>query len=163
MTLVVGNNCYCDIAEADELIDTRLMSTDKYRLFWDGLNDIDKTVIIMSSTEKYDKDSMEYLGYKVDEKQPLQWPRIIKGNIVDVPDKIKVGLLLQGIKEIVTSTTDEATLRDAGVKSFADGSGAKIEFIDGYDANCKHSSGIYDSIWALYFSDYTEIGKYFAI
>lgn len=157
MRLVVGDNCYFDVAEADEIMQSRFISTNKLRKLWDSLTDSDKEVIILSTTEKYDSDSFEYSGVKKDVEQSLQFPRLDFGNIVECPNKIKTGLLVQGLTDLSEADSEEITLRESGVKSFSDGSGAKIEFDN--DHSKKNKLNICNNVWSLYFSDYSDIGK----
>ena len=103
MELVVGKNCYTDIKEADEIIKSIFMSEDDERKFWESLSDDNKSALIYSTTMKYDTDDMLYTGYKKDKNQSMQFPRINNfGCIIDVPYMIKVGLLLQGIKNSIS-------------------------------------------------------------
>lgn len=159
MAIDVGINSYFDVDEANEIIKT-LMSTDSLRKIWDSTSREDKESLIINITERYDNNKMNYLGLKVDKKQPLQFPRIIDGEEVECPYKIKKGLLLQGITDLTISSSgsEEELLKRLGIKSFSDGSGASITFdnTDILNSDSKYSSGIYKDIYDAYFIDYTD-------
>ena len=103
---------------------------------------------------------MMYKGVKKDTEQALQFPRIINNKEVECPEAIKAGLIVQCIKDLIADGSEEESLKNMGVKSFADGSGARIEFSD--TATC-NSLNIDNKIWKQYFSDWSEYGKYTAI
>lgn len=164
MELIVGQNSYMTVAEADEIIASRFRSTSKEKQIWDSLNEIDKTIVIISTTEKYDNDNMSYKYNKAEINQHLQFPRMIdNGSIIECPEKIKVGLLIQAILDIEEDDSEEESLRKAGIKSFADGSGAKMELIENFKTTHKNSIGIDKGIWKKYFDEYSTLGKYIAI
>lgn len=162
MGLVVGQNSYITVAEADEIIASRFMSISNERKLWNSLSEEegDKSIVIVATTEKYDNDNMMYKGTKVDKEQILQFPRIIEGNIVECPDEIKIGLIMQCIKDLIADSSEEESLKSMGVKSFADGSGERIEFSDKATSN---SLNIDNKIWKQYFSTWSEYGKFIAL
>jgi hypothetical protein len=160
MELVVGQNSYITVAEADEIVASRFMSTSKERKLWNSLLEEDKSIVIVTTTEKYDNDNMMYKGTKVDIEQALQFPRIINSKLVDCPETIKAGLIIQCIKDLVADSSEEESLKNMGVKSFADGSGARIEFSDKATSN---SLNIDNKIWKQYFSAWSEYGKFIAL
>lgn len=160
MTLVKGVNCYTDVAEANELIEAVFMSNDKERVYWESLSDEDKASIIYKNTLLYDNDDMYYKGYKQDKTQSLQFPRIIRnGEVMEVPQLVKIGLLLQGIKDCMySSESDYSELKENGIKSFTDGTGAKIDFFGNSELsaiNVKRADGMFSGIYELYFKPYT--------
>jgi hypothetical protein len=154
MGLVVGQNSYVTVAEADEIIASRFMSISNERKLWNSLSEEDKSILIVTTTEKYDNNSMLYKGIKKDVKQVLQFPRIINSKLVDCPEVIKVGLIMQCIKDLIADSSEEESLKNIGVKSFADGSGARIEFSDKATSN---SLNIDNKIWKQYFSAWSMI------
>ncbi len=162
MELVVGQNSYMTVAEADEIIASRFISTSNERKLWNSLleEEEDKSILIITTTEKYDNNTMLYKGIKRDVEQALQFPRVIEGKIVECPETIKVGLIMQCIKDLVADSSEEESLKNMGVKSFADGSGARIEFSDTSTSNALN---IDNKIWKQYFSEWSERGKYIAI
>ena len=157
MELIVGQNSYMTVAEADELIQY-LPFNDSCRKLWESLDDENKkTSIILSSTFLYDTDSMEYIGVKKDKEQSLQFPRIHNNNEIECPLNIKLGLLILGLSDISSNDSEEESLRKAGIKSFADGSGAKMEFIENFKTTHVNSIGIDKDIWNRYFSMWSMI------
>lgn len=154
MELVVGQNSYMTVTEADEIITSNFISTSTERKLWNSLDESDKAVIISSTTNKYDSDSMLYKGSKVSKEQKLQFPRNIHNSVVECPDTIKIGLILQAINDLRADSSEEADLKLQGIKSFADGSGAKIEFSE----TSKNSvCGLDRNIWHRYFSMWSMI------
>lgn len=157
MGLVVGVNAYADVNEYDDLISSRFMSNNPIRKYWNELSNEDKTSLIIGSTLKYDKDSFYYKGYKQDIEQSLQFPRLFsEDNVFECPDNIKLGIILQGIKDNMMIGTTEGEMIENGVKSFADGTGARIEFASSSDGlAARTSNGINRDIWMSYFDEYT--------
>ena len=162
MELVVGENTYITLEEANELIQY-LPFNNSCRKIFESLNDDEKTSVIISSTFMYDTDSMEYIGIKKNKEQSLQFPRIYKDNEIDCPFYVKLGLLILGLSDISSNDSEEESLRKVGIKSFADGSGAKMEFIENFKTTHVNSIGIDKDIWKKYFSEYSNLGKYIAI
>lgn len=160
MEIIVGQNSYVTVAEADEIIASRFMSISNERKLWNSLSEEDKGILIVTTTEKYDNDNMMYKGTKVAIEQALQFPRIINSKMVDCPETIKAGLIMQCIKDLIADNSEEESLKNMGVKSFADGSGARIEFNDSGRSNVMN---IDNKIWKHYFSAWSEYDKYIAI
>lgn len=163
MGIVVGTNSYITVQEADQLIAEYFTSSNPIRVFWGTIsNDSDKESIIISSTKKFDRDSMCYKWFKQDINQPLQFPRVdIHKNVIECPEDIKLGLLLQGIKTNMMDKYNEyQELKAQGVKQFADGSGAKIEFFDTFQTKdidtSMLSNGMYKLVYDQYFADYID-------
>ena len=158
MSLVVGVNAYADVNEYDELISSRFMSKNPIRKYWDDLDNGDKECLIVGSTLRLDNDAMLYKGYKQNINQPLQFPRIIRnGEVEQVNDNIKLGIILQGCRDAMLEGTTEGEMIANGVKSFADGTGARIEFGDtsNNSSSVRLSNGINKDIWVQYFSQYS--------
>lgn len=160
--LVVGENTYFTLEEADKIM-SGMLSTSTERKIWEGLSDDDKESLIINSHELYDSDAFNYKGTKVDKDQPLQFPRIIGGKEVEAPYKIKKGILLNGLValDIEVSSSTESALKKMGIHSFSDGSGASITFESDSSSKSEASklTGIYDNIWDAYFRDYCDIGR----
>lgn len=162
MELVVGQNSYMKLAEADELIQY-LPFNDSCRKLWESLENNEKTSVIISSTFMYDKDSMEYKGIKKNKEQNLQFPRIYNDTEIECPFDVKLGLLVIGLSDINNNSSEEESLRKAGIKSFADGSGAKMEFVENFKTTHENSVGIDKDIWKRYFEKYSNLGKFIPI
>ena len=159
MELQVNVNCYADIAEYDELISNNFMSSNPVRKFWESLEVGDKKSLIIGSTSKYDKEDFFYKGRKQDISQPLQFPRYLgKDEVFNCPDKVKLGIILTACRDTMSEGSTEAEMRLNGVKSFADGTGARIEFGEASSVSSeavKTSEGVYKDIWNEYFQEYT--------
>jgi hypothetical protein len=156
----IGINSYFTLDEANKIIKT-LISTDPAVEIWNNLSDDDKECLILNVTEEYDNTECYYRGHKVDSNQTLQFPRYINGNIIECPSKIKKGLLLQGLRALKLDNTEEAQMREQGIVSFSDGSGAKVEFSDSF-IDKQSGTGIYNDIWNKYFREYSELGRIIA-
>ena len=157
--IVIGTNAYADINEYNNLINTRFMSNNPIRKYWESLSNSDKESLIIGSTLKYDNETMLYKGVKQSSEQSLQFPRIINNSdILECPDNIKLGIILQGCNDSMIEGTTEGEMLANGVKSFADGTGARIEFIDSSSSKgsaVRTSNGIIRDIWIHYFAQYS--------
>lgn len=164
MAIEVGINSYITLDEAEEIIKT-LISTSQHVSIWNSLSDEDKEAVIINTIEKYDNNAMNYIGFKQDRDQNLQFPRIVGSDeILECPYKVKKGYLLQGLNDLITSDATSSSigmaLKSSGIKQFEDGSGASITFASAYEMIYnKLGSGIDKDIFDMYFSDYTTIGK----
>jgi hypothetical protein len=157
--LQVGIDSYIEIDDADQIVKKLFISNQEQRIFWNELSDNDKETILISVTSQFDNDDMWYVGVKANKNQSLQFPRMDNGNYIDTPYSIKVGLILQGIRMFMSFMNDEQRLKNLGIKSFQDGSGAKIEFDDVDSYNKLSSTGIYLDIYNRYFKPYTIFGN----
>jgi hypothetical protein len=157
--LVVGENSYCTVEEATQLIHDRFMSNNSIRKFWDDLDNSDKETLLVGSTLKYDNDVMLYKGIKQSESQSLQFPRINNYGVVEqCPDNIKLGIIIQGCRDSISEGSTEQEMINSGVKSFADGTGARIEFATTASGNgtaAKTYNGINRDLWIHYFAQYS--------
>ena len=154
--LEVGVNSYMDLDEANKIVNTNFMSDDPMRLFWNKLSDDDKQILILSTTIDVDTNSMLYKGYKRNINQPLQFPRIDNyGNVIECPNRVKIGIVKQALRQSYLKTSDEYKLKELGIKSFADGSGASISFDTNNTVTTKTKQGVYKDLWFTYFSDYS--------
>ena len=73
-TITINNieyNSYASVEEADRYLNV------KYGSNWSTYDDDKKAILLVNATREIDK--REYQGVKVDEKQPLKFPRIIAG------------------------------------------------------------------------------------
>lgn len=159
MDLIVGENTYMSLDEANEIINYLLPCDEK--TIWEQMKNEEKESIIVGSTFLYDNNKMEYKGNKVNEDQSLQFPRNINNKIVECPKDIKIGLLLLGLNNVKNNNSKEYKLREQGVTKYKINH-AEIDFKD-KDLNDKNSIGIYTKIWYEYFDEYSNFGKYVAI
>lgn len=163
MGIIVGTNSYIDVQEANQLITDNFMSTDPIRVFWESLSsNSDKESLILNSTRKYDRDSMCYKWFKQDVNQSLQFPRVdINKRVIDCPEDIKLGLLIQGIKEnMMNKYAEYQELKAQGVKSYKI-KDASVEFFDTFQIKdvdtTKLSNGMFSGVYNQYFKDYIDI------
>ena len=156
--LEVGVNSYFDLEEAEQIMKS-FPKKNPYRVTWDSLEDNeDKEAIIVNTTRYVNKDSMLYKGVKIVYNQPLQFPRKDEYNrAFNCPEDIKIGILLQGIKELQTYDDEVTKLKENGIHSFADGSGASVTFESNSNVTSKNNLGLYNDIWKNYFKPYTLI------
>lgn len=72
--LVINENSYCTVAEADEYVNSHFIDDDEYRVKWSGLSVENKEVCLIRSTQALD--NLKYIGRKKG-AQKLQFPRIL--------------------------------------------------------------------------------------
>jgi hypothetical protein len=162
MNLIVGENTYMTVEDANQLLSDFLVSSDPMKKYWDALSNDDKSVLIYSNTQKFDNDDMMYRWFKLDAEQPLQFPRIdINKKVIEVPNKIKLGLLINGIQTAMYSKdTDYTSLRDQGIRQYKI-KDASVEFFSSADMAGgtlgKTSNGMYKSIFENYFKEFTVL------
>jgi hypothetical protein len=157
--LQVGIDSYIDVDDADQIVKKLFLSNQEQRIFWEGLSEDDKETLLTSVTSQFDNSDMWYVGVQANKNQSLQFPRMDNGNYIDTPYSIKAGLILQGLRMFISSLSSEDRLKHLGIKSFQDGSGAKIEFADVDSYNKLSSTGIYLDIYNRYFKPYTIFGN----
>lgn len=157
MELIVNENSYMTLEEANSIVENSFISSSKEWQFWNNLSDNDKRILIINCTELVDRSCFLYKGIKQSNFQNMQWPRIINNKIVNVPYSLKKGIVLNIINESINNNTQEGELINIGVKSFADGGGARIEFKDNINKFDKNSFGVYKYIWKQYFAEWSMI------
>ena len=156
MELIVNENSYMTLEEADNIIKTSFISSDIHRQYWENLSDEDKTTLILYNTEIIDTNTMLYKGNKLNVGQSMQFPRKdLYGNVIECPKRIKIGLMMQALRDAVISSNQETLLKNMGVETFKDGSGASITFDT--SNNVKNKQNIYTDIWRRYFAEYSYI------
>lgn len=154
MEIIVGTNSYFTLAECENIIANNFMSMDSKRIFWNTLSDNDKQVLIVYTHKKIDKDAMCYLGVKADKSQNLQFPRIIDDCLVECPYDIKVGTVLAMLDFATKAVSNEEKLKELGIESYSDGSGASIKF-NSAGIGLKTVNGINKEHYIDYFKPYT--------
>lgn len=132
MELIVGQNCYFDVQEANQMISDNFMSSEVEYKLWNELSDNDKSVIIYRNTKLFENIYMFYCGCKVYNSQPMEWPRNMNQETVECPDEVKLGILLNGVKTLIRDSDDSESeynkLINLGVEEFKDSSGALVKF-----------------------------------
>ena len=162
MELIVGTNCYTDVTQATELINTYFQSSDPIRKYWNDIaEDSDKAAIILRNTMLYDNDDIMYKGFKYDKDQSLQFPRIdVYKRVIECPVEVKLGLLIQGIKSDISNNYDEyKELKAQGIKNYKI-KDASVEFFEHIDTNdidtVKSENGMFINVFNQYFKRYTD-------
>ena len=157
MELVVGQNSYITVAEADEIVASRFRSTSKEKQLWNSLDENDKAVVLIDTTEKYDNDNMLYKYRKAEINQHLQFPRMMDtGSIIECPEIIKVGLLVQAILDIEAEDSEEKQLVKNGITKYKI-KDAEVSFKDNAFNIDKNSVGLNTEVWNRYFSEWSMI------
>ena len=157
MELVIGQNSYMTVAEADDIVASRFRSNSKEKQIWDSLDEKEKTIVIISTTEKYDNDNMLYKYKKAEINQHLQFPRMIdNGSIIECPETIKVGLLIQAILDIEEDDSEEKQLVRNGITKYKI-KDAEVAFKDNAFNIDKNSIGLNTEVWERYFSMWSMI------
>ena len=156
MEITVGKNSYLDIEEADTLLNEELFSDDAELIEWKALSNDDKAKILIRGTRKVD--TLPFIGYKIkaDSEQTLQWPRLIRNNLMDCPIYIKLGMLRQILREKISRSKSEnkqmQNLIDMGVKEYKI-KDSSISFSD-KKVNIM-SNEVYLDIYREYFAPWT--------
>lgn len=73
MGIVIGENSYCAVKEADEYISGRYVASSEEYMTWMSLSNADKEVYMIRSTDALN--TLRYIGRKVRSKQTLSFPR----------------------------------------------------------------------------------------
>lgn len=161
MELKVGCNSYMTMDEVNEYINSNYASATPERKAWEALNDDDKAVTIIKSTRLVDRDSMLYVGRKVDKFQKMQFPRDVPSlcgvHTLNCPDEIKEGIILIALRELVYSDTEEMNMINKGIKSFSDGGGLSMSFNTSDSIIGKKVNGISIDIFNGYFAGYSLV------
>lgn len=148
MEFVVGKTTYMSVEEADSIITDEFFEDDPEAILWSTYTELDKQRVILKGTRLVD--NLPFLGRQYPGYQSMKWPRLIQWQYVDCPYEVKVGILKQVLKDNINNNKDEHKLQELGVKSYSI-KGASITFTDNVTQS-KLSNGIYDDIFAIYFS-----------
>ena len=161
MELKVGCNSYMTMDEVNEYINSNYASATPERKAWEALSDDDKAVTIIRSTRLVDRDSMLYIGRKVDKFQKMQFPRDVPSlfgvHTLNCPDGIKEGIILIALRELVYSDTEEMNMINKGIKSFSDGGGLSMSFNTSDSIIGNKVNGISIDIFNGYFAGYSLV------
>ena len=159
MQLIVGENSYMTLEQANQLVNDNYTSTDPEKEYWDSLSNNDKSVLIYRTTRELERPCFIWRGVRQDIHQNMQWPRIINKVVYDAPTQILLGILANIFNNNNIQQSEETRLKDTGVKTFKDGTGAMIEFFDNAKTNRYITkltdTDIYAFIYDQYFSDWT--------
>lgn len=155
--LIVGVNSYMTLEEVNSLVNGIYVSTDDCKVWWDGLNDSDKGVVVSRATSYInDDDQMGWIGERVDNSQNLSFPRVLNNNdTINFDTNMKMGLIELMMYLNSNKMSETASMISQGIDSFSDGGGMSVKF----NANAKDviTSGFnsYSSIMKRYFEKYS--------
>lgn len=144
MEIIVNVNSYMTLEEAKSIASDELDANDL--TVWNSLDDTEKTRLILKSTRKIE--NLVFIGHKVGRMntQPLSFPRYIQLQLTECPYEIKVGIIKQGIRELILSDSEEKKLQEKGVKSY-NINGASISFGD-IGGTVRLTNGLYTDIYS---------------
>lgn len=144
MDIILNENSYMTLEEAKAIASAEL--DQKGLILWNSLSDAEQTTLILRTTRKIE--NLKYIGCKVGRfnTQPLSFPRYIQLHLTECPYDIKLGIIKQGVKEVINSNSEEQTLQERGVKSYTI-NGASITFGD-IDGTVKLTNGLYSDIYS---------------
>ena len=137
----MANIGYVDLAYADSYVAAHFLSTDELRETWEGLDEMDKEVLLRRSFESLE--SLPFSGRKTDPKQPNAFPRC---PYEEVPEAIKNAQV-----ENAVSLSDSAASEDAafyeklwqyGVESYSIGNLSERTSSGAWGRNVTASSGV---------------------
>lgn len=135
-------NSYLTIAEADEIIRGTYKSFDPEYVMWNGMSADDRTAMINSATIKLENGLM-FLGSKLNKLQDPQFPRFIKGRVVQCPDVYKMSILRQGLLDSLAAGDETLSLSDKGVKQYSvEGSSITFKGTDSTDKFAVDGKGL---------------------
>lgn len=158
MELKVGVNSYITLEEAESIVANNFLDTDSERVYWNNLNNENKSILIARTTQRVDKDTMLYIGRKSDSFQKMQFPRDIptsQGLIsTECPDSIKIGIVVLALKDASYNASEEGQMVNKGITSFSDGGGLSVHFDTKNNALI---NGIDRDTFREFFSQYTIV------
>ena len=122
MKLIVGENSYVTISEADKIIANYLTSDDALLSAYDSLDDDDKSIILYKSC--LDMQKLQYRGFKQNTKQTLAFPRVNALGYKSSDDMVKLAQVINSLSFINSKSTSSqlSELTGSGVSNFRLGS-----------------------------------------
>ena len=147
MMLAVGVNSYMSLEEADAIIENELLDSDEEYTLWNSLSDKNKEKLIVRGTRTVDVIPFRGVKYNISSVKDLQWPRLIDNELIECPDDIKLGLLVQVLRDYKNKSKQETNLLELGVTNYKI-KDASIS-LDPSKVN-KLCNGIYNDIFDLY-------------
>lgn len=144
MKLVVNENTYVTVSEADKIVSNYLTSDSEILSLYDNLDDDDKTVILYRSC--LDMQKLKYRGIKQEPNQKLAFPRTNRLGYKSDDDMVKLAQVINSLSFInggSTNTTQLNMLSANNVTNFKLGS-FSVSLSSGMSA--KSNSGIVESI-----------------
>ena len=150
MKLIVDENSYVTIREADTIIANYLTSDDELLSTYDNLDDDDKSIILYKSC--IDMQRLKYRGFKQNNSQVLAFPRVNKLGYKSNNDMVKLAQVINALSFIKggSNTQNQINeLKDSGVNSFKLGS-FSVSFMN--STSGKSNSGAVEKILADWLS-----------
>ena len=147
MMLTVGVNSYMSLEEANTIIENELLDSDEEYTLWNSLSDENKEKLIVRGTRIVDVIPFRGVKYNISSVKDLQWPRLIDNELIECPDDIKLGLLVQVLRDYKNKSKQETNLLELGVTNYKI-KDASIS-LDPSKMN-KLCNGIYNDIFDLY-------------
>lgn len=109
MAIIVGENSYVDIAEADEYFSGRLHSE-----AWERATETDKEKALRQATKAIDRQPLK--GKKTDAGQELAFPRYPD---TEVPEAVKEACCEEALAILESGNSQRRKLQQEGVQSFS--------------------------------------------
>lgn len=130
MMLEYGHNSYIEgIEEADNIV-MDLYDGEEELSVWNSLTVPNKERLIRYATRKIDK--LLFIGRKyIESGTSLSFPRIIHGDIVDIPEDIKLAVIVLALNRYIYGKQDDEynQLRENGISDYKI-SDASVSFED---------------------------------
>lgn len=159
--LIVGQNSFICLDEANEIVNNNYTSFDNEYKFWTELSDDDKRVLLIRGTSLLNSERFVWKGQRVKIDQPLTFPRKLRnGRIIEFGSDMKIGLLELIIKKQIAKSNELDILKLSGVTSFSDGGGMSVRFdstSDSKNGGDFIGSDIPLSVFNTYFKMYTML------
>lgn len=118
MALVIGENSYVTLEEAQSIVEDELYSDSPEFLIWESLDEKGKELVCKKGTRAIN--SLEFIGVRPVWKSKLKFPRIINGE-EKIPEEIKIAAVINGIMDKLMSSNEQYKLGRSGVKSMTVG------------------------------------------
>lgn len=144
MSLVVGDNSYFTVTEADTIVANSFLSTSTEATKWNSLSDSDKAIVITNTTAKIES-SFTFIGRKQNVDKQLAFPRYINNSLIESPTNYNEIIMTQAIRDLVVNSSEEASLKMSGIKSYSV-EGASITFDTSADNALVNKSGIWTDL-----------------
>ena len=115
MRWLMVTNIYVTLEEAGQYIEQYKGSSGASA--WAALDEVDQKANLFNSMLIMDR--LPFVGRKVSNDQTEEWPRIVNGKDIGIPEHIKLAVVLQAFSTINTADAEVAGLRSAGVSNYS--------------------------------------------
>lgn len=118
--LVVGENSFISVAEADNIISDTYISISDERKFWDGLSTEDKSTLLIDATSKLNNEHWMWIGVPLNSDQSLVFPRQDNENYdtINIDNAFKRGLCELALFKCSTLMSENNKMLSAGITSY---------------------------------------------